>query len=64
MPFIKLLNMEEGAVLGLGGGWDGEDDEVYWHMVSLEALGAGAIFGGDRSLMQAEFLAGLRIVSK
>lgn len=47
-----------------GGGWDGEDDEVYYYMVSLEALGAGAVLDGDRSLMQAEFLAGLRVVSK
>ena len=63
MPFIKLLNTEgEGA--SLGGGWDGEDDEAYWHMVSSEALGAEAVLGGDRSLMQAEILAGLRVVSK
>ena len=34
------------------------------HMVSLEALGAGAVLGGDRFGMQAEFLAGLRVVSK
>lgn len=33
-------------------------------MISLEALGAGAVLGGDRSLMQAEILAGLRVVSK
>ena len=33
-------------------------------MISLEALGAGEVLGGDRSLMQAEILAGLRVVSK
>lgn len=34
------------------------------HMVSLEALGAGAVLGGDRFGMQAELWAGLRVVSK
>lgn len=33
-------------------------------MVSLETLEVGAVLGGDRFGMQAEFLVGLRVVSK
>lgn len=35
-----------------------------WHMVHLQALGAGTVPGRDKSRMQAELLAGLRVVNK